>query len=233
MSFLSSSKMMFEEKESFSPMKNNIIEQSARIHEIVSNAGKFKKYYNELVNNVIDSMNNQCDSYERNSKKAIKADIYEMVMKSINWDALQKKLVADLKGNKRLESIPEWEDIEEPDVEIEKYDTDAVVNMYSNFNEENVKDYSRYMKEAINGLTDVIKGIDDFENALCEYRSETVKNILEKNVPVLYAVHYRYVRDLMNKKKNIEANVMVGGVNLELKKSQKEFFEKSLKKFLN
>ena len=164
--------MEFKEHQSFSPMKNNIIDQSSRIYEIISNATKFKKYYNELVNNIIDSMNNQCSSYVRNSKKSINIDIYDNVMNCIDWNALQNKLVKDLKSNKDIENLnTEWTDIGDvTEFDIEHYDIDPIINMYSNYGVDSVKEYAKYMKEAINNLREVKNNVDEFEQGLCEYR---------------------------------------------------------------
>ena len=227
--------MEFKEDSSYSPMKNNIIEQSARIYEIITNASKFKKYYNDLVNNIIDSVNNQCRSYERNSKKSIKADIYDIVVDTIDWTNLQNMLATGLKtGKKPIDNKSKWVDIGDVNsYHIEKYDTDPIINMYSNYGEETVKEYSRYMDEAVDNLNELKNYIDDFEQSLCNYRTNAVKIILEKNVPLLYNIHFKYVNDLMHKKKNIENKVMINGVEIELKKSQKEFICSSLKKLIN
>lgn len=241
--------MEFKEQESFSPMKNNIIDQSSRIYEIISNAAKFKKYYNELVNNIVDSMNNQCCSYERNSKKSIKIDVYDNVMENIDWNGLQNKLVTDLKQNKNVVGDENliWNDIGDvKGFSIEKYDIDPIINMYSNYGEESVKEYAQYMKEAINNLNEVGSSIDEFERCLCDFRTNAIKIILEKNIPVLYEIHYKYVKNLMNKKKgkrrlNGDSNggsggdgesVVLNGIKIELKRSQKEFFTSSLKKLI-
>ena len=228
--------MEFKEHQSFSPMKNNIIDQSSRIYEIISNATKFKKYYNELVNNIIDSMNNQCSSYVRNSKKSIKIDIYDNVMNCIDWNALQNKLVGDLKSNKTIESTnSKWTDIGDvTEFDIEHYDIDPIINMYSNYGVESVKEYAKYMKEAINNLREVKNNVDEFEQGLCEYRKNAVKTILDKNIPLLYNIHYNYVKSLLNKKRTGTKNekVIINGIKLELIKSQKEFFTSSLKKLI-
>lgn len=226
--------MEFNEQQSFSPMKNNIIDQSARIYEIVNDAAKFKKYYNELVNNIIDSMNNQCASYERNSKKSIKIDIYDSVMESIDWNELQKQLVDDLKENKHTGDMNlTWYDIGDVNsFTIEKYDIDPIINMYSNYGEESVKEYAKYMKEAINNLSEIRTYIDEFEQGLCNYRANAVKIILKKNVPVLYEIHYRYVKNMLHGKPNEASSVILNGISLELKRSQKEFLTSSLKKII-
>lgn len=270
-----------DSNEGQSPMKANILEQTGRIAEILTDARKFKKYYDELVNNIIDSMNNQCQSYERNSKKSIKMDIYDCVVESINWDALQKRLVQDLKSDEVVNdrNFAKWQDLGNlDDYEIEKYDIDPIISMYSNYCEESVKNYSRYMKEAMSNLNELSASVDEFEKALCDYRESAVKLILDKNIWVLYGIHLNYVKKLMNekvggkRKKNGEKNgekanvkngakeggrsnmqypnevrndmksgvkggdlnekVVVNGVELELKRSQKEFMMTSLKKLI-
>ena len=225
--------MEFKESESFSPMKNNMIEQSSRVYEILTDAGKFKSHYNDLVNNIIDSMNSQCRSYERNSKKSIMVDVYDNVIENIDWSALQNSLATDLKGGKQPKDIGEWVDIGNvDDYHIEQYDIDPIVNMYSNYGEDSVKEYAKYMDEAIDNLNEMRTYIDDFEQDLCNFRSKAVKIILEKNIPLLYNIHFRYVNDLMRKKKNITDKVSIRGVEINLKKSQKEFICSSLKKLI-
>ena len=227
--------MEFKESESFSPMKNNIIEQSARVYEIITNAGTFKKYYNELVNNVIDSINSQCRSYERNSKKSIKMDIYDNVVESIDWSNLQKVLADELKSGKKPvdNETFEWSDIGDlSEYHIELYDVDPIINMYSNYGEDSIKEYAKYMDEAVENLNELKDYIEDFEQDLCNFRSRAVKTILEKNVPTLYNIHYRYVNDLLHKKKVIADKVKLGGVDITLKKSQKEFITSTLKKMI-
>ena len=44
-----------DSNEGQSPMKANILEQTGRIAEILTDARKFKKYYDELVNNIINA----------------------------------------------------------------------------------------------------------------------------------------------------------------------------------
>lgn len=226
--------MEFKESESFSPMKNNIIEQTSRIHEILSDASKFKTFYNDLVNNIIDSMNNQCRSYERNSKKSIKVDVYDNVMENIDWESLQNNLANDLKSGKKPSSeILEWVDIGDVDeFHIEQYDIDPIVIMYSNYAEDTVKEYAKYMDEALENLDEMKNYVEEFEQNLCNYRSNAVKTILEKNVPLLYNIHFKYVNDLMRKKKDIVGKVNLNGVEIELKRSQKEFISSSLKKMI-
>ena len=243
--------MEFKESKKYSPMHNNIIEQSARVYEIINNAGKFKKYYNELINNIIDSINNQCKSYVRNSKKSIKIDIYDMVMESIDWSKLQQMLVTDLKNNKSVSSVvsnmlkipsgdlnsASWSSIGSlDDYGIEQYDTDAIVNMYSNCSEESIKKYIRYMKEANSNLKSLETNVVAYEKNLCDYRKNAVNIILTKNVPLLYALHYNYVKNVIdtkrfNKNMPIET-ISINNVDIKLCKSQKEFITNSLKQLI-
>ena len=84
-----------------------------------------------------------------------------------------------------------------------------------------------------NNLHEVKNNVDEFEQGLCEYRKNAVKTILDKNIPLLYKLHYNYVKSLLNKKRTTKnEKVIINGIELELIKSQKEFFTSSLKKLI-
>ena len=254
---------MFKENKAYSPMRNNVIEQSARIYEIISDARKFKTYYNDLINNVIDSLNSQCRTYVRNSKMSINVDVYDMVMERVNWNELQTRLVNNLKAKKCLQDVLKedfkglsngstgdgersekslelkWHSLGDlSGYNIEEYDYEPIINMYSNYGEDMLKDYVRYMKEATNSLKDLENDVAEYEKDLCAYRDLAVKIVLNKNLPVLYAIHYGYVKKLMDAGKNKSVSegkreiVKLDGVELELKRSQKEFISSSLKKLI-
>ena len=254
---------MFKEDKRYSPMRNNVIEQASRIYEIISDAGKFKTYYNDLINNVVDSLNSQCRSYVRNSKKSINIDVYDCVMERINWSELQSRLATNLKANKSLQEVLnedfsglsnstsiereegksgpldlKWHKLGDlSDYSIELYDYDPIINMYSNYGEETLKDYVRYMKEATTNLKDLEANVAEYEKDLCAYRDSAVKIVLSKNLPVLYAIHYGYVKKLMSENKGKGKNngkevIKFDGVELELKRSQKEFIVDGLKKLI-
>lgn len=223
--------MLFIEKESNSPMKNNVISQSARIYEIIDNAQKFKTYYNELVNNIIESINNQCSAYVHNSRKSINIDIYDEVIKNIDWDGLRNRLAEDLKSDRpKIGNVGSWNTYGLlKRYKIQKYDIDPIICMHENCNEEDVKAYISYMNEAKENLNELQRSVDTFEKKLCAYRSKAINTILSKNINTLYNIHFNYVKDLINNVKNVKQSVVLNNIELPLQQSQKAFIMESLR----
>ena len=217
--------------EDISPMKQSIIEQQNRVLEIINNANLFKNNYQQLVSNIIPSINQQLKSYVKNGKKAINADIYELVMESINWEEQQKKLAQRLKSNKHINNMISWQHITKPSATIDKLDDDVFTNMIINCDPEHVKDFQKYRKQAKSQLNELINDIDEFEKTLCDYRSEAVKTIM-KNINLLFDIHFNYVLDIFNKLKTNDA-VIIGDKEIKLKKSQKEFITSAIKQLID
>lgn len=225
--------MQFAEKETYSPMKNNVITQSARIYEIIDNAQKFKTYYNELVNNIIESLNNQCYSYVQNSRKSINIDIYEEVIKNIDWEGLRNRLTEDLKSKKpKTSNVGNWSTYGIlKKYKIQKYDIDPIVCMHENCNEESIKAYVSYMNEAKENLSDLHHSVDTFERNLCAYRAKAINTILSKNINTLYNIHYNYVKDLSDGVET-KTTVVLNNVELPLQRSQRSFITESLRSLI-
>lgn len=225
--------MQFAEKETYSPMKNNVITQSARIYEIIDNAQKFKTYYNELVNNIIESLNNQCTSYVQNSRKSINIDIYEEVIKNIDWEGLRNRLAEDLKSKKpKTSNVGNWSTYGIlKKYKIQKYDIDPIVCMHENCNEESIKAYVSYMNEAKENLSDLHQSVDTFERNLCAYRAKAINTILSKNINTLYNIHYNYVKDLSDGV-DAKTTVVLNNVELPLQRSQRSFITESLRSLI-
>ena len=219
----------FEENENYSQMKNNIIGQSSRIAEILTHGGKFKTYYEELMNNVVESMNAQIRSYVENSKKAILYDIYDGVVGNIDFSELKDKFKADMKKKGNV-SVPKYEKVnmDLDGYDIGEYETDVLVNMYSNMDEKTVKKFAKYQDEALSNLSNVIDDVTDFESNLCSFRNKAIEK-MKNNVDLLYAIHVNYAKAVMNKNKNIPECVSIGGKQVKLSKSQKEFITNGLK----
>lgn len=223
-----------------SPMQQTIIEQCDRIEEILREPTKFKAFYNELLNGIIESLNNQIKAYVKNSKQAIKVDIYDMTVEKIDWKTLRTNLESAVKAlnkNKqsaiesystftakyvRLGSVKQYN--------IPSYDVDPVVNMYSNFAEDTVKVYSKCMKVAINNLNDLKNDVSEFESELCGYRDSSISVMLQ-NVEVLYNIHLAYIKGIVLNK-NPSTEVTIANIKLELIRSQEQFIKTSLRKLL-
>lgn len=210
-----------------SPMKEHVIQQIARINEIISNAQLFKANYQDLTQNIITSLNKQLKGYVKDGRRSIMVDVYNLVLEGINWQELQTKIADMIKG--KVNNVPtgEWKKIPKPKFSIEPYDDDATTNMILNCDVEHVKEFQRYRKLAKTQLDDLISNVDEFEQQLCQYRATTVELCLQ-NVDVLFKHHFNYVNDMLHKK-SPSGSVIIDGKEIALKKSQKDFITSALK----
>lgn len=92
------------------------------------------------------------------------------------------------------------------------------------------------MKEANSNLKSLETNVVAYEKNLCDYRKNAVNIILTKNVPLLYALHYNYVKNVIdakrfNKNMPIET-ISINNIDIKLCKSQKEFITNSLKQLI-
>jgi hypothetical protein len=174
-------------------------------------------------------MNAQVKNYVENSKKAILYDIYDGVVSGIDFDSLKKKFKSDMsvKGNLK---VPQYEKVNFnlDNYDIDEYETDVLVNMYSNMDEKTVKKFARYQDEAVANLQNLVDGVTDFESNLCAFRVNAIQKMKE-NVNTLYAIHTNYAKAIMNKNKNLPESVSIAGKDVKLIKSQKEFILNGLK----
>lgn len=218
--------------ENYSPMKNNILEQSARICELVSDAGKFSTFYNELNDNIIATMNEMIKQYTKNSRKAIRIDVFDEVMKTIKWSDLNEKLREDIK-NKQPIKIPKFKPIDTnmKKFSIDLYDNDSIVDMYSYMDEETVEKFAESQDEAIEKLHTLADDVTTFETSLCAYRAKTVEKMVA-NIDSLYALHANYVRAIKNKQTDLPISKTIGDKEIKFYKSQKEFITNGIKSLL-
>lgn len=219
----------FVTDESYSQMKNNIIEQSSRIEEILSHGGKFKSYYNELINNIITSMNTMIKSYTKDSKQSIMIDIFDGVMSNINFDELKQRFNTDIK-NKKILRVPVYKNIGKITDKISTYNYDTIINMHELCDEDGAKEFIKLQKNAIDDLSDVVESLTNFENNLCEYRRNSIETMM-KNVEGLYSIHVNHAKAILNKDE-LKEYINYGNKELKLYKGQKEFITNSLKTLL-
>lgn len=223
------------ENENYSQMKNNIIDQSSRIAEILNHAGKFRDHYDELNNNIIDSMNSMIKNYVKESKKAILYDIFDGTIDSIKFDQLKSKFAVDVKADKNM-PVNKFVELnlndELDNYDIEEYDTDILVNMSANLNEKSLKKYVKFRDQAIDNLSDTIDSLTEFENNLCALRSKVINEQMNDYVNMLYAIHVNYARAIM-KKKAVPDMIKLGkDKQLKLVNSQRSFITSGLKVIL-
>lgn len=221
-----------KEDSNYSQMKNNIITQSTRICEIVSDAGKFGAFYDELTNNIVSSMNDMIDLYVKNGKKTILIDIYDALVNDTNWDALKDKFKVDMATKGGL-PIPKYTTISTnlKRFKIDKYDTDILVDMYSNMDEETVKHFAKSQEDAVNELYSIIDEVTNFETSLCAYRAATIATMKE-NINTLYALHVNYAKAILNKDPKTPSTISINGKAITFQKGQKPFICDALKKIL-
>ena len=213
-----------------SPMKQHVLEQKARIDELLSNAQLFKDNYQDLTQNIITSLNRQLKQYSKDGKKSINIDIFNLTVEAINWEDLQSKIAEMLKSKKPNVNPGEWKKLSKPTVGLEMYDDDAVTNMILNCDVEHVKEFQKYRKLAKNELNELLDSVEAFEQGLCDYRAAMVQRCLE-NVNFLFNCHFNYVNDVLHKKET-KGSIIIDGKEVELKKSQKEFITNALKTVL-
>ena len=222
----------YSENDSYSQMKNNVIAQSAQIAEIINHAGKFQKFYNEL-NNIADSTITMISNYVDNSKNAIKIDIYDGLVNSIDFPALQSRLKNDVKNTTKL-VVPRSKnvDFDMSDYTIDTIETDAFVNMMNYFDTKTVKKFVQFQNIANDNLENMIESLDQFEQDLCSFRVKKIEE-MKPNVETLYSIHANYVRALQNKTQNVPEKVKVCDVEIPMMKSQKAFITNALKKIID
>lgn len=217
--------------EANSPMLDYMLQQQARIFELLDNATLFKEHYHELTTNIISSMNKQIKNYVKNSKKSILKDVYALVVDSIDWEQLQTKLADMLKAKKHNVPPGEWLPIHKPSASISEYDDDILTNMLLNCDIENVKLFQKCRKIARSQLNELITDVREFENELCNYRTTVVKQCLDSNITVLFNYHFNYVNSLFHKKQ-AQDTATIDNKEVKLVKSQKAFITSALKTLL-
>ena len=213
-----------------SPMKEYILEQTSRINELLSNAQIFKEKYQDLTQNIITSLNNQLKTYQKDGKRSIYVDIYNLTLEAINWEELQQNIEKMLKSNKNNVNPGTWKKLDKLHAKIELLDDDSITNMFIYCDVEHVKEFQKYRKLAKNEISELLSSLDEFEAELCRYRNEMVKVCLE-NVQVLFNHHFNYVNDLFHKR-TPPKSVVIDGKEIQLKRSQREFITSALKEFM-
>lgn len=174
-------------------------------------------------------MNAMILSYNKAGKRSVLVDVYEAVIGSIDWESLKNRFRTDMTKQGNLK-IPKYTQISTnlKRFKIDTYDTDVIVDMYSNMDENTVKHFAKAQEEATNNLYELIDNVTQFESGLCAYRTDTI-NIMKSNVNVLYALHVNYAKSVMNKDPKIPDNITINGKVIKLQTGQKSFICDALK----
>ena len=88
------------------------------------------------------------------------------------------------------------------------------------------------MRESIANVHELLDEVTTFEQRLCEYRTRMVKMVLERNVQILYRIHFNHVFESVKLKTPSAKVVTINGVKVDMKQSQKEFVTNALKTLL-
>lgn len=213
-------------------MKNNIITQSTRICEIVSDASKFGSFYDELTNNIVSSMNEMIRTYVKTGRTAILVDVYDELVSQTDWNSLKDRFKVAMTDPKPL-PIPKYTSISTDlkKYKIDAYDTDVLVDMYTNMDEDTVKLFAKSQEEATNNLYELVDDVTAFENSLCAYRTKTVAT-MKSNIEVLFALHVNYAKAITSGSAKIPDTTTINGKVIKFQKGQKPFICDALKTIL-
>lgn len=221
-----------ETSSEYSPFKNSMIEQAAKVSDIINDINLFRSQSDELFNNIIVSMNTEISDYEDISKRAILNDIYEQTIALIDWDSYKKRLINDVDAKKPIKVQP-WVklDIDKlDDYTLDTFDDDYIMTLITEV-EDNPKQFNKDRYSANVALKTLIDGITEFETTLCEFRSDRVKR-LARGLETLYAVHVSYVRQIKKGKSDVRDTISIDGTQVKLMKSQSQFIKSAIKSLL-
>lgn len=221
-----------KEDSNYSQMKNNIITQSTRICEIISDASKFGSFYNELTNNIVSSMNEMIRTYVKTGRTAILVDIYDELVSQTDWNGLKERFKIAM-TNPNPFPLPKYTSISTDlkKFKIDTYDSDVLVDMYTNMDEDTVKQFAKSQEEATNNLYELVDDVTAFENALCAYRTKTVAT-MKANIDVLFALHVNYAKAVTANSPKIPDTTTINGKVIKFQKGQKPFICDALKTIL-
>lgn len=224
----------FEVKESadYSQMKNNIITQSTRVCEIISDPGKFGAYYEELNNNVVSSMNEMIKMYVKSGRRAVLVDIYDALVEQTDWNSLKDRFKIDINKPNNM-TIPKYTSINTnlKKYSIDLYDTDLLMDMHSNMEEQTVREFAKAQKQATTNLYNLVDDVTAFENDLCAFRTQTIA-VMKNNIECLYALHVNYAKACINKVQKIPESTTINGKIIKFQRGQKPFICDALKTIL-
>lgn len=222
----------------FSPEKNNVITDLNRIYESISSAGKFRKNYDSLMD-VISSLNSRCKQYSTLSRTAIKCDVIDNLIASINYDKLSAELAEKIRKEAKPEVGLQWADINGSlsDINLESFSTDEIEGMKISLPEPEAKKskkeiyaFSGYQKRAINTTKSFLSDFDYFENELQKKR-DSITNQFMLNIPYLVNEHYKIVYNAMTSDENYSfpEKITINGIDVPFAKKQKEFLKNAVK----
>jgi hypothetical protein len=229
--------LLFSEDPGFSQFKNSSIRDLNRIYQIVKNPDMFRSNYNSLINGIIKGLNTQLSQYKAISHDAIKEDIREAVRQNYDNDRTSDELRIALDNNIKPFNKYNYKEIPPPPEYDFDFDDEPIVSMYeymppadkTQWNKSDKKEFVRYQKQAVEGIKEFLKHVDNFESTLCKYR-ENVVRLMNNNLQYFIGEHYNYAYEIKNKLRKVsdEKLVKVCGKDIKLVPSQKGFLKKAI-----
>ena len=177
-------------------------------------------------------INISCKFYEDDSMKAIKNDLINIGMNSINWKSEQENLTKIIKGGSfrksHAKSHAKFHEIILKKPKINKLSDDSIMKLIELKDIESKEkglEFISYRKSIKSQLKNFPKEITEFENNLILQRNNNVKNVM-KLIKNLLKEHQKYVYSTINKKPFMTIDGIV------YKDSQKEFVKENLSRLI-
>ena len=230
--------MIAKQSTEFSTEKNNVITDLNRIYESISSAGKFRKNYDSLMD-VISSLNSRCKQYSVLSRVAIKCDVIDNLLASINYDKLSTELVEKIKNKSKPDVGLQWADINGSlsDINLDPFQTDEIEGMKISLpppdakkNKKEIYTFSGYQKRAINITKTFLTDFDYFENELQKKRDSITTQFM-LNIPYLVNEHYKVVYKAItsDSEYTFPERITINGIDVKFEPKQKEFLKGAVK----
>ena len=231
---------MFPQSDQYSPEKNNVMNDLARIYDTVSSAGKFKSNYDELKH-VIEALNSRCKQYNSLSKSSIKSDVVDALVESINFEELSKDLAKRLHNNTKPEDGLQWMTLQSISaIELTPYQTDEIESMHMCFPQvinssarPQMRKFMTHQANAISYAKEFLNAFTSFEDTMQKYRDECISR-MQDNLRLIVNEHYKVAYNKRNNKDYpIPDTIIINNVELPFKTKQADFIKSTIKLMVN
>jgi len=202
------------------------------VQELISHPGKFNNAYNLLIDTSsgpIAGLIEHCHNYSENGKKAVKLEIVESVIGSINYPKLAEELKIKIRNNE-IPTDVEYNEIPDINVyDIDEFDSEVFVNLWNSFpnSEKEMRKFIKAQSEVNSYIENYLENFEKFEDSLCDYRQRVI-DVMMTNVPHIVNEHYKYAHKI-TKKIEVPETINVMGKTVKFYRKQKEFINKTVK----
>lgn len=225
------SKQLYQIQPDASPEKSNLLSDINRMYEVVSCAAKFKTHYDDVIN-VISGIDSRMSQYNSIGKNAVKCDIIETVIKSLNFDKMGEELKTKIKSKSKpmsgLQFVPIISSLNE--FSLDAYQQDEIKDMFANLPEDGSKKKkaSKFLdaqRRAINYMKQYVNDFEFFEKGLIKRRTAIISSV-ESNIPYLINEHYKVVYKTMTEDGySIPSSITVGDKEIPFVNKQRDFIK--------